>query len=43
MAVSNKGGVFAGAEVSDEVTDALRVLFADRAIAGQLQTLLNRI
>ena len=43
VAVSNKGGVFAGAEVSDEVTDALRVLFADRAIAGQLQTLLNRI
>ena len=31
--MSNLGGVFAGAEVSDEVTDALRVLFADRAIA----------
>jgi len=43
VAVSNRGGVFAGAEVSDEVTDALRVLFADRAIAAQLQTLLNRI
>jgi len=42
MAVSNTGGVFGGAEVSDEVTDALRVLFTDRAIAGQLQTLLNR-
>jgi putative ABC transport system permease protein len=43
MAVSNLGGVFAGAEVSDEVTDALRVLFTDRAIASQLQTLLNRV
>ena len=43
IAVSNLGGVFAGAEVSDEVTDALRVLFADRAIVAQLQTLLNRV
>ena len=42
MAVSNRGGVFGGAEFSDEVTDALRVLFTDRAIAAQLQTLLNR-
>ena len=42
MAVSNLGGVFGGAEVSDDVTDALRVLFTDREIAGQLQTLLNR-
>ena len=37
VAVSNRGGVFGGAELSDEVTDALRVLFTDRAIAGQLQ------
>ena len=43
VAVSNVGGVFEGAEVSDEVTDALRVLFADRAIAAQLQALLNRV
>ena len=43
IAVSNLGGVFAGAEVSDEVTDALRVLFADRAIVAQLQALLNRV
>ncbi len=43
VAVSNRGGVFGGAELSDEVTDALRVLFTDRAIAGQLQSLLNRI
>ncbi|MCH7737789.1 MAG: FtsX-like permease family protein [Chloroflexi bacterium] len=43
MAVSNRGGVFGGAEVSDEVTEALRVLFTDRVVAGQLQSLLNRI
>ena len=42
IAISNSGGVFEGAEASDEVTDALRVLFTDREIAGQLQTLLNR-
>ena len=42
MAVSNSGGVFGGAEFSEEVTDALRVLFTDRAIALQLKTLLNR-
>jgi len=42
MAVSNLGGVFGGAEVSDDVTDALRVLFADRAIAAQVHTLLSR-
>ncbi|GIT43548.1 MAG: hypothetical protein Ct9H300mP11_14840 [Chloroflexota bacterium] len=33
IAVSNQGGVIDGAEVSDEVTDALRVLFTDREIA----------
>ena len=43
MAVSNRGGVFEGAEVSDEVTDAIRILFADRAVAAQIQTLLNRV
>ena len=43
MAVSNRGGVFEGAEVSDEVTDALRILFADRAVAAQIQILLNRV
>ena len=42
IAISNSGGVFEGAEASDEVTDALRVLFTDREIAGQLQALLNR-
>jgi putative ABC transport system permease protein len=43
IAVSNRGGVFEGAEVSDEVTDALRILFADRAVAAKIQTLLNRV
>jgi putative ABC transport system permease protein len=43
MAVSNRGGVFEGAAVSDEVTDALRILFADRAVAAQIQALLNRV
>ena len=42
IAVSNQGGVIDGAEVSDEVTDALRVLFTDREIARDIQTLLNR-
>ncbi|MDA0262678.1 MAG: FtsX-like permease family protein [Chloroflexi bacterium] len=42
MAVSNLGGVFAGAELSDEVTGALRVIFTDRGIAGEIKTLLNR-
>ena len=43
IAVSNTGGAFGGAELSDEVTDALRVLFTDRTIAGQLTSLLNRV
>ena len=42
MAVSNLGGTFGGAKFSDEVTDALRVLFTDQEIARQLKTLLNR-
>jgi len=42
MAVSNLGGSFDGVEFSEEVTDALRVVFTDRAVAGQLKTLLNR-
>ena len=32
IAVSNQGGVIDGAEVSDEVTDALRVLFTNREL-----------
>jgi putative ABC transport system permease protein len=42
IAVSNRGGTFAGAEFSDEVTRALRVLFADRAMAAQLKELLGQ-
>ena len=42
IAVSNLGGVFDGAKLSDEVTDTLRVLFTDRAVAGQIKTLLNQ-
>ena len=42
IAVSNLGGVFGGAEHSDEVTNALRVLFTDRVTAAELRTLLNR-
>ena len=41
IAVSNTGGVFAGAEHSEEVTRQLRVLLADRGVAGQLQKLLS--
>ena len=41
IAVSNTGGVFAGAEHSEEVTRQLRVLFADREVAGQLLELLS--
>ncbi|HJN87895.1 MAG TPA: FtsX-like permease family protein [Dehalococcoidia bacterium] len=42
IVVSNLGGTFAGAELSDEVTRELRVLFADRAVAAQLKELLGR-
>ena len=42
MAVSNLGGVIDGAQRSDEVTDALRVLFTDRTVAGDLKDLLHR-
>ena len=41
IAVSNTGGVFAGAEHSEEVTRQLRVLLADREVAGQLLELLS--
>ena len=42
VAVSNLGGIFEGVEVSDEVTDDLRVMFTDEAKAVELQALLNR-
>ena len=41
IAVSNEGGIRSGAEVSDEVTKGLRVLFSDRQVVAELQRLLN--
>ena len=41
IVVSNRGDAFSGAELSDEVTKTLRVLFTDRAAAGQLKAALN--
>ena len=40
IVVSNRGGVFEGAELSDEVTTALRVLFTDREVASLLKEVL---
>ena len=42
IAVSNRGGVTDGAELSKEVTRELRVLFADREVASRLRGLLNQ-
>ena len=42
IAVSNRGGVFSGAEQSEEVTRLLRVLFADRQVADALKQLLDQ-
>ena len=42
IAVSNRGGAFAGAKLSDEVTRKLRVLFADRRVAIRLKDLLGQ-
>ena len=41
IVVSNEGGVRSGVEVSDEVTEALRVLFSDRDVVAQIQALLD--
>ena len=40
--VSNRGDERGGAELSEEVTRRLRVLFSNRRVAGQLQELLNQ-
>ena len=40
--VSNRGDEYTGAERSDEVTRALRVLFTDREVAAQLKDVLSR-
>ena len=42
MVVSNRGGRFAGADLSKEVTGRLRVLFSDRSVATRIKGLLNR-
>ena len=42
IAVSNRGGAFAGAKLSDDVTRKLRVLFADRRVAIRLKDLLQQ-
>ena len=42
IVVSNKGDEFSGAEISDEVTNTLRVLFTDREVATQLKEALAR-
>ena len=42
IVVSNKGDEYDGAELSDEVTKTLRVLFTDRVAAGQLKEALAR-
>ena len=42
IVVSNKGDEYTGAELSDEVTRTLRVLFTDREMAVQLKEALSR-
>ena len=42
IAISNRGGVKEGAELSEEVTEKLRVFFADHQVALQLKSLLNQ-
>ena len=42
IVVSNRGDEYAGADVSDDVTKTLRVLFTDREAASELKALLSR-
>ena len=42
IAVSNRGGVREGAEVSEEVAEKLRVFFADPDVTADLKSLLGR-
>ena len=41
IAVSNLGDARAGADLSDDVTEEMRVIFSDRAAVSQIQDLLN--
>ena len=42
IVVSNRGGIVSGVDRSEEVTERLRVYFADRAVASNLQALLSQ-
>ena len=42
IVVSNKGDEYSGAELSEEVTKTLRVLFTDREVASSLKDALSR-
>ena len=42
IVVSNRGGIVSGVDRSEEVTERLRVYFADRAVASQLQAMLSQ-
>ena len=42
IVVSNRGGIVSGVDRSEEVTERLRVYFADRDVASQLQALLSQ-
>lgn len=42
IVVSNRGDAYSGAELSDDVTRTLRVLFTDRQTASKLKTLLSQ-
>ena len=42
IVVSNRGGIVSGVDRSEEVTEWLRVYFADRDVASQLQALLSQ-
>ena len=41
ITVSNRGDALAGAGVSDEVTEELRVIFSDKTVVSQIKKLLN--
>ena len=42
ITVSNRGGAVGGAELSEDVTKTLRVMFTDKAVATRLKDLLNQ-
>ena len=41
IAVSNQGDALGGADLSDDVTEELRVIFSDKTVVAQIQELLN--